>query len=318
MWPYWDMNSYYLHTVTQLGEKSAINFRVFYNQFKNAIDMYPNDTYTVIPTATAFHSVYNEHTDGASTEFTTRLLSRNVISGSFFFKDDNHREFSLNSGKAPLLEPELLDRDQQTSIGLQDAITITSRLHATIGFSADHFDGLQAEAYNSTSTAFLPFKCLSAPANASVTGCTLHAWNYNPQASLSYQVGTSGNLFVTFADRGRFPMLKDIYSSGLGAGLPNPDLKPEHSRNWNIGYSHVLSAKTLMQVELFRSDLRNAIESVFVTDPGGTNSATEVCPSSKIIGFCSQMVNIGKEVHQGVEFKIRSTQLFTRNFGREL
>jgi iron complex outermembrane receptor protein len=73
-----------------------------------------------------------------------------------------------------------------------------------------------------------------------------------------------------------------------------------------MGYSHAISLRTLLQVELFRSDLSDAIESVYVTDPGGTNSATEVCPNSKINGFCSQMVNIGSEVHEGVEFKVRS------------
>jgi iron complex outermembrane recepter protein len=314
LWPYWDMNSYYFHSTTALGEMSSINFRGFYNQFKNAIDMFSNDTYTVINTSSAEHSAYDEHTDGASTQFTTRLLSRNVISGSFFFKDDTHKEQGTYPGRSPfpLVEPVLLDRDQQASIGLQDLITITSRLHATAGFSADHFDGLQGEAYNNPLTALVPFTCIASPTNKSVAGCTLHAWNYNPQASLSYQVSKSGNLFVTFADRGRFPMLKDIYSASLGSGLPNPDLKPEHSRNWNIGYSHVFPARTLVQFELFRSDLRNAIESVAVTDPGNplalTSSipATALCPTSTT-GFCSQDVNIGKEVHEGVELKVQST-----------
>jgi iron complex outermembrane receptor protein len=78
------------------------------------------------------------------------------------------------------------------------------------------------------------------------------------------------------------------------------------SRNWNAGYSQVLAAKTLVQVVLFRSDLRNAIESVYVTDPGGTSSATAYCPNSKIPGFCSEMANLGKEVHEGVEIEVRS------------
>ena len=114
---------------------------------------------------------------------------------------------------------------------------------------------------------------------------------------------------MTFADRGRFPMLKDIYSASLGAGLPNPNLLPEHSLNWNVGYRQVIGLKTVAQIVLFRSDLHNAIESVYVTDPGGTKPATEYCPNSKIIGFCSEMANIGKEVHQGVEFEVRSTPL---------
>jgi iron complex outermembrane receptor protein len=46
-----------------------------------------------------------------------------------------------------------------------------------------------------------------------------------------------------------------------------------------------------------------------VTDPGGTSSLTAYCPNSKIIGYCSEMANIGKEVHQGVEFEVRSTPL---------
>jgi iron complex outermembrane receptor protein len=60
---------------------------------------------------------------------------------------------------------------------------------------------------------------------------------------------------------------------------------------------------------LFQNDLRDAIESVYVTDPGGSSAATAYCPNSKIIGYCSEMANIGKEVHQGVELEVRSTPL---------
>jgi len=158
-------------------------------------------------------------------------------------------------------------------------------------------------------TGLLLVTCLASPQNTSFSGCTAHVWNFNPQAAVSYRVGESGNFFATFADRGRFPMLKDIYSAGLGAGLPNPNLRPEHSRNWNLGYSQVFGARTLVQLTLFRSDLRNAIESVYVTDPGGSSAATALCPNSRIIGFCSEMANIGNEVHQGVEFEVRSAPL---------
>ena len=183
----------------------------------------------------------------------------------------------------------------------------SSTLNVTLGFSADHFNGQQGESYNTALTAVVPFTCLSSPANTSVEGCTLHAWNYNPQASIAYQVGEAGSLFVTFADRGRFPMLKDIYSASLGAGLPNPNLQPEHSRNWNVGYSQAIRSRTFVQFELFRSNLRDAIESVFIADPTGVTAATATCPNSRILGFCSQMANIGNEVHQGVEVKLRTT-----------
>lgn len=107
--------------------------------------MFSNDKYVMI-TPSAERSAYDEHTDGASTQFTTRLISRNVISGSFFFKDDTHREYGIFPvlSPFPFVEPKLLDHDQQASIGLEDVITINSRLHATLGFSADHFDGCRA------------------------------------------------------------------------------------------------------------------------------------------------------------------------------
>jgi iron complex outermembrane receptor protein len=201
-----------------------------------------------------------------------------------------------------------VDRDQQSTIGAQDIIEFSPRLRATVGFSADHFNGLQGQAYNSALTGLVPFTCIASPQNTSFSGCTAHVWNFNPQASISYAAG-GGSFFLTFADRGRFPMLKDIYSASLGAGLPNPNLKPEHSRSWNAGYSHLIGAKTLVQAVVFRADLREAIESVYVVDPGGSSAATALCPASRIIGFCSEMANIGKEVHEGVELEVRSTPL---------
>ncbi len=48
--------------------------------------MFSNDTYTVMNTANAEQSIYNEHTDGASTEFTTLRVSRNVIRRVFLFQ----------------------------------------------------------------------------------------------------------------------------------------------------------------------------------------------------------------------------------------
>jgi iron complex outermembrane receptor protein len=310
-WPYWNTTNYYFHSNTRLGESSSIKFRGFYNQFQNSIDMYSNDTYAVMNTRNAQHSVYDEHNDGGSVEFNSRALARNTIGASFFFKDDTHKEHGIYPAISPfpLVSPVLIDRDQQLSIGVQDAVRILPRLSATAGFSADHFNGLQGQQYNSAMTSLLPFTCAASPNNTAFSGCTLHDWNFNPQASVTYSVSDVGNLFLTFSDRGRFPMLKDIYSASLGAGLPNPDLKPEHARYWNLGYSHTLKARTVLEVVLFRADVRDAIESVYVTDPGGSSPATAVCPSSKIIGYCSTMANIGKEVHQGVEFQVRSTPL---------
>ena len=305
-WPYWNKNSYYFISNTGLGEASSIGFRLYYDQFRNGLDFYDDASYSTMNRSSSLHSLYDDHTDGASSEFTTRILARNVISASFFFKDDVHKEINIYPERPPypFTTPTLLDRAQLFSIGVQDAITLSSRWSATVGFSADHLKGLQAQTFNSSQTSLLPVICTSNPNGISFAGCTAHAWNYNPQASISYVFSVSDSLFFTFADRGRFPVLKESYSYRLGAAIPNSDLKPEQSRNWNIGYSHVFAARTVAQVELYRSDLRNAIQSVYITDPGSFCTNT-----GALAGYCSQNVNIAKEVHEGVEISIRSTPL---------
>lgn len=332
-WPYWNKDSYYFLSNTGLGEQSSIKFRIFYDQFRNSIDMYDNSAYNSMNSYSKTKgfgseiSKYDDHTDGVSTEFNTRLLSHNVISGSFFFKDDTHNETGVYPGAAslgnPLAEfiPDKELRDQQTSFAVQDSITFTSRLHATAGFSADHLKGLKAEAYNGygqgpngqsspgtlANIYLIPYQCASDPTNTSYSGCTAHFWNFNPQASLTYALTKSDVAFVTFADRGRFPTLKQRYSSGMGSALPNPGLKTEHSRNWNIGYTHNFGTMLTFSGQLFRSDLRDAIESALVVDPG-VASGTPLCPSNTSLGggHCSQNINIGTEVHQGVELELLS------------
>ena len=256
---------------------------------------------------TSSHSFYNDHSDGASVEFTNRSLQRNSISASFFFKDDTHKEVNEVPAKSPFpfITPTVIDRAQLFSMGFQDVITISSRMRATFGFSADHMKGLQAQTLNSAQTATVVFVCASAPNNTSPAGCNAHVWNYNPQASLSYTLTAKDTLFVTFADRGRFPILKEIYSGRLGSALPNPDLKPEQSTNWDIGYAHAFGLRTVAQIDYYHHRLRNALESVYIKDPGS------FCPSNtgSLAGFCSQNVNIGKEVHQGMEFNLRTAPI---------
>jgi iron complex outermembrane receptor protein len=348
-WPYWNKDSYYFLSDTGVGERSSIKFRVFYDQFRNSINMYDNSKYDSMtsysPSGSGSEiSKYDDHTDGASTEFSSRLVKHNVVGASFFFKDDTHKSIGIYPGAAAYFtahptvgtaaEQYLAEynpvqelRDQQLSTGVEDSITFNARLHATVGFSADHLDGLKADYLNSevtsnsgktvvtiANTELLPYECASAPANTSFSGCTAHFWNVNPQASLTYTASASDIVFVTYEDRGRFPTLKQRYSAGMGSALPNPSLATEHSQNWNFGYTRIFSTKLAFDGILFRSDLRNAIESALVPDPD-YNSATDptdangLCPNNSSVGHCSENINIGKETHEGVEIALRSNPL---------
>lgn len=329
-WPYWNKNSYYFISNTGIGESSSIKFRAFYDQFRNSIDMYDDATYsTMTKNYGSEQSSYDDHTDGGSLAFTTRLLPHNTISASVFFKDDTHKSEDIymkgptyyKDLKVPLTTPFVTPiqhlRNQQLSIGFQDVIDLTSSLHITLGFSADYMMGKQSEILNRAYNVQEPVKCAASPHNTSFSGCMAQTWNVNPQISASYNLTKADTVFAIFSDRGRFPMLKESYSYGMGSAMPNPDLKPEHSQNWDIGYSRSFARSTLLQIEYFRSDLRDAIQSVFVKDPEyvpGVNVGLCNSNTGAKLGYCSQNVNIGKQAHEGTEISLRSSPIHNLTF----
>jgi iron complex outermembrane receptor protein len=306
-WPQWNADSYYFNSTTSLGEMSSIRVRAFYEEFPNVLNMYDDATYSTLTKPSSAISRNDDHSFGTSGEFDTRLVSRNVIAASFFVNDDNHQEqtTTFSTAGVPSATPHQTNRDLQSSFGVQDVITVTSRIRATLGFSADHLDGLQAQDLNSTKTGVAPFqvqRICSATSSLSFDSCTDHVWVYNPVGSLSYATSKSGTLFVTFAEKSRFPTLKDRYSYKAGKAVPNPLLRPEHARSWSAGYSHALALRTVFQLDFFRSDVRNEIENTFFLSPlcsgGGKGGA----------GSCQQAVNVGRETHQGANFTLRTTQ----------
>jgi iron complex outermembrane recepter protein len=302
-WPDWNKTNYYLITTTGIGEAGEIRFRMFYDKFYNALSSFDNDSYSTMNTNRAFYSVYDDHTLGFSSDFTTRILPRNTIGASFSFKDDTHRAFDILP-RVPVVQEPLLHRNQTFSIGFQDVITVTSQFRVTLGLSIDHLKGLHAQQRINDRT-MIPLTCLSDPDNDSFSGCTPNKWTWSPQISASYSLMERGTFFITFADRGRFPLMMESYSSRFNRALPNPDLKPEHSRNLTAGYSHYLARNTYGQVEYFRNSLRDAINSVYIIDRDG------LCPGNTgaFTGLCSMNVNIANETHEGFELSLRSTPI---------
>jgi iron complex outermembrane recepter protein len=300
---YWNRDSYYFNSNTGMGEKNSIRFRAFYDKYPSGFNIFSDLGHTVM---TGFNPS-DDYSAGGSTEFSTRMVSRNALSASFFFKDDTHKEHALTySGtKVTLNTPWLLDRDRYVSIGLQDALNLPFGVRATVGVSIDHLEGVTAHDLD-TKNAVIPFACTAVGTTGTVTGpCQLaDKWAYNPLGSISYSVAKAGTLFFTFAQKSRFPTLKDRYSYKINQAIPNPTLEPEHARNYDLGFIHVLpSYNTTIQVDVFRSDVYDAIETA--TIPA---LYTNQCKSagSKI---CYQSVNVGDEIHKGAEFTVRTTQL---------
>jgi len=306
-WGYWDKTSYYFHSDTPLGENSSLKLRVFYDEYPNLMYFYTGLPYSAatLNTSPGWITTYDDHADGFSSEFGTKLLPRNAISGMFYFKDDTHRTvplFPYSSG--PAWDS---DRQQTASIGLQDFVTILPNFTATGGISIDHLDGLRASD-DQTYYAFVAPQCPTNTDPNNFKACTPHRWAYNPQVSLAYSFKDSGRLFFGFAQKSRFPSLKEMYSYRMGSGLPNPNLQTEHSNNWQIGYSRDFGAHTVAQLEFFRSDLKDAIE--FIPVPVSELPAS--CGNGAYA--CSMNENASQETHEGVELRLHTTPVHRLTF----
>ncbi len=305
-WPRWNRDSYYFNSNTGLGESNSIKFRAFFDKYPNALDDYTDSTYSSLLS----YSEYDDYSAGFSGEFSTRILPRHTMSASIFFKDDTHKEmgFSVNKKGVKTEEPWRTVRDQLISMGIQDSITLSPRMSAIIGFSADYLNGIKAQDLNfdTDPITVVPFECESSLAGGPYSSCLASEWAYNPLASLSYSVSNSGTVYFSFARKSHFPTLKDRYSYKNGKAIPNPTIKPEHGNNWGLGYSHIFPFKaTMVQLELFSSDVSDAIQNAYIPA-----AFPDQCPSLSE-DTCQQTINVGKELHQGVEFTIRSN-LHTR------
>lgn len=265
-WPYWDKESFYFIGNKSLGETTYVRARLYYDKFDNLIRAYDNACYCRQTLPSSFTSPYDDDTYGTSVELGTRALARQTVKTSFYFKDDTHREGNLG-------EPTRSFRDQSFSFGFEDTVRLGKRTSAILGFSADRIQVMNAE--NFVSGAVQPF-----PKN--------EIWAYNPQAGIFHALTDSAKLHFTFARKTRLPTIKDRYSYRMGQAIPNPDLREERSDNWEIGYSQILGRRTLMEFNLFRSNVSNSTQRFFVQ------------PN------VFQLRNLGEARYQGGEFGVRS------------
>ncbi|HZY97003.1 MAG TPA: TonB-dependent receptor [Candidatus Cybelea sp.] len=84
----------------------------------------------------------------------------------------------------------------------------------------------------------------------------------------------------------------------------NPNEQPEHATEYELGFSHLFSSTSNLDVSVYRSNLRDTIENYY---PGG--GARSFCNTSP--GFAYVIpINIGNAVYQGAEARYK--QLFPR------
>jgi len=245
-WPYWDKQSYYFSSMTKFDDVGYVKSRLYHDKFKNSLISYDNDSYTTITKGYAFTSNYDDYTNGASLELGSPIIPNNMLKLAMHYKLDVHRE------KNAATSPVQTFKDQILSMGLEDTITFTDAIYAITGISYDTTKSLDAENLLSGKITDFPM--------GSTSGT-------NPQLGFFYQPSKDTTYHISAAQKTRLPSIKDRYSYKLGTAIPNPDLDPEKSINYEIGYETKQIKNVTWKSTVFYNDVTDFIQSMTVPNP---------------------------------------------------
>ncbi|MBV5328112.1 MAG: TonB-dependent receptor, partial [Chlorobium sp.] len=245
-WPYWDKQSYYFSSMTKFDDIGYVKSRLYHDKFKNSLISYDNDSYTTITKGYAFTSNYDDYTNGASLELGSPIIPNNMLKLAMHYKLDVHRE------KNAATSPVQTFKDQILSMGLEDTITFTDAIYAITGISYDTTKSLDAENLLSGKITDFPM--------GSTSGT-------NPQLGFFYQPSKDTTYHISAAQKTRLPSIKDRYSYKLGTAIPNPDLDPEKSINYEIGYETKQIKNVTWKSTVFYNDVTDFIQSMTVPNP---------------------------------------------------
>src|SRR5262245_42821551 len=91
-WPYWDIESIYFLSHTQLGDGLQLRSRVYYNKFDNLLSSFDNAAQTTQSLPRAFDSYYDDTAYGANVTLEAQLGASNTLTGAVFYRKDEHNE----------------------------------------------------------------------------------------------------------------------------------------------------------------------------------------------------------------------------------
>lgn len=260
-WPYWDKDSLYYISSTQLGI-ATLKVKAFHDTYGNSLFTWDDATYSTQTKASSFKSWYDDYTNGASVQVDFQLSDNNILKSAYHWKKDVHREH--NAG-----EPIRRDKDRTQSIALEDTHNFTDELSLVAGVSHDWREGLVAEDYNAKTKVISDFKLGEGSTNNATLG-------------LFDKLTATGKARITIAQKSRFPTIKDRYSYRMGTALPNPDLSNESALHYEIGYEDTFAKILHWNIGIFHSDVTDLIQAVSI--PASTCSSPP----------CSQMQNVGE------------------------
>jgi iron complex outermembrane receptor protein len=278
-WPYWDKESIYLNTRTALGDKETLKIRLYHDTFDNAIDMYTNETFTQVRGTGP--SIYNDKTTGGAVELESTRIENNVLRVFAFYKKDIHDKNDYTG------TPATFDRmeDELISYAIENNYQVRPDLLLSLGASRHQLK--PKEIYKSD----IPAPGLTLPGKKSAT---------DAQAGLFYDWSLQTRFYATVAKKTRLPSLQDRYNSAFGRYVENPNLQPEESLNYEIGYQGTPWRATKAEAAIFYSEVEDKIQTWYPNPQLPCAAAEDPDPN-----VCQQR-NVGKVRYPGIELSLRS------------
>lgn len=284
-YPYYDKQSIYTLTHTALGDTGYVKSRMFYDTYKNRMDMYQDEDYIYPDMAGGYPSFYDDYTLGASVEAGADLIPMNTTKIAFHYRRDNHKSRAYDSD-LKFNSPWTESRDDTFSVALEDTFHVTGNLDVIVGASYDWLNVKKAEEFDA----------------AEMSISNVHRQDdhtLNPMAAIRYRYSDTGTVYAGVAQKSRFATQKARYSTrtGNGTGVPNPYLKAEKAVNYEIGFSDTFADRFSVDAAAFYSSIRD------------TNVETRMSDSQY------KTVNMGRSKIYGFELSSRSKITEDLDFG---
>lgn len=311
-WPTWDTSSLYWLSKTQVGDKTSLQTKAYYNSFKNTLELYTDTTFST----PGYLSYYEDNSKGFSVELDTEHFSQQTLKAALHWRRDegtswvNYPSMAASklvqftpSYKLPsdnFTEPKQTTIEDVASLALEDTWHLTPKLDLVGGLSRDARFSKQAQSFGP-----LDNKSTSPGVLINYTIADSYATNYQTAAIYSYS--DSGKVHLSASDRTRFPTMSERFSSKFFGALSNPWLNPERALNVEVGIADDILPGLRGEAALFHSDIKDAIESVTIL---GTYNGIN-CTTNK----CSQNQNLGTETYKGVEFGLTARISATLDLG---
>ena len=272
-WPYWNKESLYFVSKTALGQSETLKVRLYQDSFDNAVNMYSNASYTARTSGGTGPSIYNDKTHGGSVELESVRFASHALRFVTHYKEDQHNKYDTSGATLGIED----FKDELTSYAAEDNIQIKPNLMLSLG--ASHHQLRPITLYNSSNTR------LTLPSEKTAD---------DAQAGLFYDWSPTARLYTTVARKTRLPTLSDRYSQSMSTYIENPDLQPESSVNYEIGYQGNPWVGAKAEVAIFYSDINDKIQTWYSS--GASCTSTSKC----------QRRNIGKVRASGLELGLSS------------